>query len=144
MHLYCLYCIYCSDRGNCYFTGQYSTQTTMWQMIDLSSYIDSFLIDSQLVRFNLSAWLGGIDYQNDCALVSLFFQDQFNQTIGNGTQIGPVLAADRGNETSLLFRQTNGLIPIGAYTIIVVVRISFTTGNRNNGDIDNISVTLYS
>ena len=107
----------------------------MWQTIDLNNYADRYLIDNQLVKYNLSAWLGGYTNQNDNVVVSLLFQDQFNQTIGNGTQIGPVFAIDRGNKTSLLFRQTNGLIPIGAYTIIVVVRISFTTGNRNNGDL---------
>ena len=143
MHLYCLYCIYCSDRGNCYFTGQLSKETTMWQTIDLNNYIDSYLIDNQLVKYNLSAWLGGYQNQNDCALVSLFFQDQFNQTIGNGTQIGPVLAADRGNVNSLVFRQTNGLVPIGTRFFEILVTITLASGSYNNGNVDNIKVTLY-
>jgi len=116
----------------------------MWQTIDLNNYADRYLIDNQLVKYNLSAWLGGYTNQNDNVVVSLLFQDQFNQTIGNGTQIGPVFAIDRGNKTSLVFRQTTGLVPIGAYSLGVWVRIVVLSGPYNNGDVDNINIFLYS
>ena len=115
----------------------------MWQTIDLSSYIDSFLIDNQLVRFNLSAWLGGYGDQDDRAKVTLFFYDQFNQTIGAGISIGPVFAIGRGNVTSLVFRQTNGLVPIGTRFFEILVTLTLAAGSFNNGEVDNIRVTLY-
>ena len=99
--------MYFSDRGNCYFAGQRSAQTAMWQNIDLNNYVDPFLIDSQTVRFNLSAWIGGWGNQNDAAIVSLDFYDHFNQRIAN-----------RAGQTSLLFRQTSGLIPGGTRIVL--------------------------
>ena len=51
----------------------------MRRTIDLSGYMDSFLIDNQLVRFNLSAWLGGYGDQDDRAKVTLFFYDTLNK-----------------------------------------------------------------
>lgn len=116
----------------------------MWQIIDLTNYVDPFFIDSHLVNFNLSAWLGGFSNQDDNVRVTLTFTDQFNQTIGNGTSIGPVLAVDRGNVTLLVFRQTNGLVPTGSRFLTVFVTITRRSGTRNNGDIDNIAVILYS
>ena len=89
------------------FCWQRSAQTAMWQNIDLNNYVDPFLIDSQTVRFNLSAWIGGWGNQNDAAIVSLDFYDHFNQRIAN-----------RAGQTSLLFRQTSGLIPGGTRIVL--------------------------
>jgi len=50
----------------------------MWQTIDLNNYVDSGLIDTHTVKFNLSAWMGGYLVQDDNARVSLSFIDQFN------------------------------------------------------------------
>lgn len=115
----------------------------MWQTINLSNYVDSFLIDSQVVNYNLSAWLGGYGSQDDNVMISLIFADQYNQTIGSGVSIGPVLAIDRGNQTGLVFRQTNGLVPMGTRFMTVLVTITCLAGPFNNGDVDNIVVVLY-
>jgi len=115
----------------------------MWQTIDLNNYVDPFLIDSSIVRFNLSAWIGGLDFQDDAAVVSLIFLDQFNQIIGNRTSIGPILIIDRGGLTSLLFRQANGLVPVSTRSFTVIVAIIRAAGTVNNGNVDNISVSLY-
>ena len=115
----------------------------MWQTIDLNNYVDSGLIDTYTVKFNLSAWLGGFSLQNDNAIVSLTFINQFNQNIGSGVTIGPVLAIDRGSLTSLLFRQTQGLVPVGTRFITVTVTITSLTPPTSNVDVDNIAVVLY-
>jgi len=132
-----------SDRGNCYFAGQNSALTSMWQTIDLTNYADPDLIDTQALKFNLSAWIGGYDAENDNAKISLTFLDQLNQTISSGITIGPVLAGARGNQIALLFRQTQGFVPAGTRFITVTVTITRTAGTIANGDVDNIALVLY-
>jgi hypothetical protein len=69
----------------------------MWQTINLTNFADSPLIDTQVVKFNLSAWLGGYDIQDDNAMVSITFRNQTNHVLVNGITIGPVLP--RSNDT---------------------------------------------
>jgi len=132
-----------SDRGNCFFFGQISTTTSMWQTVNLTNTIDPHLIDNHVVKFNLSAWIGGWSSQNDNAQVSVIFFDQTNQIIGSQTTIGPVLAADRGSQSSLLFRQANDYVPIGARSFTVIVLITCSVSPSNDGSIDNIGIYLY-
>jgi hypothetical protein len=114
----------------------------MWQTVDISS-IPSYLIDSQTVWFNFSAWLGGFNSQDDNAQALLIFYNQTNQQVGNSITIGPVLAYDRGYITAMVFRQTNGLVPVGARSFIVIVTITCVFPTTADGDIDNIAVVLY-
>ena len=107
------------------------------------TYMNPLLIDSHTVWFNFSAWIGGYLDQDDNAQLSLTFFNQTNQQIGNSTTLGPVLSADRGNITSLLFRQVNGLVPIGARSFTVLATITRLFGTTNDGDIDNIALLLY-
>ncbi|CAF1470166.1 unnamed protein product [Adineta ricciae] len=131
-----------SDRGNCHFYGQISSTTTMWQKRNFTSYFYS-LIDNQTVRFNFSAWIGGYSYQDDYAQALLVFYNQSNQMIGNITAIGPVRASDRGDITSLLFRQANGSVPSGTRSFETFVQFIRTSGTYHNGAIDNIVLILY-
>lgn len=117
--------------------------TTMWQTVNLTNTIDPLLIDNYTVHFNLSAWLGGWSSQNDNAQVSVSFADQTNHVIGTQTTIGPVLAAARGSQSSLLFRQANGLVPVGTRSLTVLVTITCITPTSNDGDVDNIGIYLY-
>jgi hypothetical protein len=109
----------------------------------MTGSINPSFIDSQVLWFNFSAWIGGYESQDDNAEASLTFTNQANQQVGNITTLGPVLAADRGNISSLVFRQANGLVPIGARSFIVVVTMNRVSGEYNDGDIDNIAVVLY-
>jgi hypothetical protein len=134
---------YFSNRGNCYFFGGGPSNSRMWQTINLTSTISPLLIDNNTVWFNLSAWIGGFENQDDNARVTLTFTNQANVIVGSTTTIGPILAADRGNVTSLLFRQANGLIPISARSFTVSVLMTFVIGGNTDADIDNIAVVLY-
>lgn len=115
----------------------------MWQTINLTNYVSAQLIDSQTVRFNLSAWLGSYGNQDDNAMVTLTFTDQLNQIIGSQASVGPVLANDRANQTSLIFRQNNGVVPSSTRFLTVVVTITRVQGPMDNGDADNVGVFLY-
>lgn len=115
----------------------------MWQTIALNNYIDPSLIDNQTVRVNLSAWIGGLNIQDDNAVVSLIFHDQFNHIRGNQTRIGPVLSIDRSNETSLIFLQANSLVPVGTRSFTVFVEMFLIVGTYINAGVDNIIVSLY-
>ncbi|CAF3094170.1 unnamed protein product [Rotaria sp. Silwood2] len=129
--------------GRCLFYGQTSANTSMWQTINLTDYADSSLIDSETVKFNLSAWLGGYVHHNDRAAVSLTFDDQANHMVGNVTSIGPVDNVDRSNVTSFLFQYTTGLVPAGARSVTVLVVITRAIGPINDGYADDIGVFLY-
>ena len=115
----------------------------MWQTVDLSRYIDSYFLDNQIAKYNLSAWIGGYLDEDDCSTVFLTFFNQSGHVINRSIQIGPVMIVDRGNETRLMFRQAQGLVPIGTRFFNVEVIFSRLAGTMNNGDIDNIAVTLY-
>ncbi|CAF0797949.1 unnamed protein product [Adineta ricciae] len=132
-----------NERGLCYIMGYQSAMTSMWQTINLTNQVDSGLLDSQTVKFNLSAWLGGITVQNDSAVIDLTFLDQNNQMVGSIARIGPVLAADRGNISSFIPKQTSGFVPSGARSATVLVNITRYTGTNNNGDVDNMNFYLY-
>ncbi|CAF1049681.1 unnamed protein product [Adineta steineri] len=132
-----------SNRGKCHFYGGWSAVSTMWQAGNMTISINARLIDNQEVRFNFSAWIGGYLYQDDNAQVSLTFLNQSNQNVGNSTILGPVLAIDRDNITSLLFRQATGLVPVGARAFIVQVTMKLVAGSDNDGDVDNIALLLY-
>jgi hypothetical protein len=137
--------VFISNCGQCYFMGKVSVSTSMWQTIDLTNKVNSLLIDSQTIRYNLSAWLGGIQNQDDNAVVSLSFFDSNSQLIvmGNSINIGPIFTADRGSQSSLIYQQTDGLVPIGTRSMLVCVTLTRTTGVVNNGGIDNIALVLY-
>lgn len=115
----------------------------MWQTIDLTQYVDESLIDSGIVNFNLSAWLGGYTSQDDSARISLDFYDASRQYVGNQTTIGPVLSSDRLLSTSLLARSATGSIPVGARTVTLLVTMIRDTGTLNSADVDNIGLYLY-
>ncbi|CAF1158809.1 unnamed protein product [Adineta steineri] len=132
-----------SDRGQCYFYGQVSASTSMWQTINLINEVSPLLIDSQTVKFNLSAWIGGCTTQDDTTIVSLTFNDANNTMAGNITSIGPVYAVDRSNITSLIFQQANDFVPIGTRSMTVFVTIIRSYGTTNQGSVDDIALFLY-
>ncbi|UJR18827.1 hypothetical protein I4U23_021955 [Adineta vaga] len=131
-----------NDRGQCHFYAQISSITTMWQKRNFTSFFHS-LIDNQTVWFNFSAWIGGRGENDDNSQASVMFFDKFNQMTGNISTIGPVLASDRSNITSLIFRQKGGRVPNGTRSFQIFVKFTRTGGTYNNGAIDNISFILY-
>ncbi|UJR17621.1 hypothetical protein I4U23_004517 [Adineta vaga] len=131
-----------NNRGRCHFYAQIAAVTSMWQYVNMTPEINPVLIDNQTVYFNFSAWLGGYGAQNDNAQVSLTFINQFNVKVGTTITLGPVLGIDRSSKTSLILRQANGIIPVGARYFIVTVIQTVAMGPANDGDVDNIILYL--
>lgn len=115
----------------------------MWQTINLTSFTDPILIDGLTVKFNLSAWLGGYQGQNDRPAVYLTFRDQNNQTVGNMTKLGPVTDIVRSSVTKFLFEEETGLVPVGARLATVMVVITRSLGPINDGYVDGVNLFLH-
>ena len=115
----------------------------MWQTVTMAPSINVSLIDNHRIGFNFSAWIGGYRTQDDNAAASLTFLDQGSQKVGNTVTLGPVMAMDRQNITSLIFQQTNGLVPAGARSFLAIITMTCLQPIDNDGCIDNIAVLLY-
>ncbi|CAF1374011.1 unnamed protein product [Adineta steineri] len=105
--------LFTCNRGNCYFYGQNTGNSAMWQYVNMTSTINAVLIDSHTVYYNFSAWLGGWQGDRDSAQASLTFYNQTNQTMGSTVALGPVTHTDRADITSLLYREADGIVPVG-------------------------------
>jgi hypothetical protein len=93
--------------------------------------------------FRLSGWLGGYDGQDDNAVLSVTFKDARKATIGTTTAIGPVLAADRGYISSLVYREATGAVPTGAKSVVVTLTMTrVPPGVYNDGYADNLALVL--
>lgn len=115
----------------------------MWQTVNLTEYVDAILIDSSLIKFNLSAWMGGILNQDDSAEIVLTFFNGTNQFINNSTRFRPILAVNRGGITRLMPRVTSGEVPVKARSLTLLVSMTRYVGSWNNGDVDNIALHFY-
>ncbi|MGQ4514645.1 NHL domain-containing protein [Streptomyces sp. DW26H14] len=117
------------------------TVTTASQTIDLGK-----LGDIAGKHVALSASLGGYGNQNDATTLSAAWEDADGNAVGDGqdavTTVGPVLAVDRGDFSSMIPRRGYGTVPVGAAK--VVVTLTFTMGGAGNNDAnaDNLSLVI--
>ena len=109
------------------------------QVIDLSS--GASFIDTGASAFSLSAYLGGYSGQGDNAVLRISFLDGLNGLL-NQVSLGPVTNADRDYVTGLLFRSTDGFVPIGARSVNVDLLMTRLDGSYNDGYADNLSLVL--
>jgi hypothetical protein len=99
-------------------------------------------IDKGGVRACLSGYLGGPRSWPQYAIrVDLEFLDEDGSTIGK-LRIGPVTAAHRGSETTLLRRAAERAVPRGTRQVRVVIAAQSTVGGPVYGYADNIAVGL--
>ena len=79
------------NRGTKFFSGGPNNASSLaYQVIQVPS--DAFTaIDAGTVRYDLSAWLGGVTIQDDNANLKVFFISVSDATLGS-LLIGPVLA----------------------------------------------------
>jgi hypothetical protein len=98
-------------------------------------------IDDGDVSYTLHGWLGGWEGQDDHAIVTVGFQDATGGALGTAT-LGPVLAADRSNDTELLERSTRSQVPKGTRTLQVTVVMTRTEGSTNDGYLDDLSLVF--
>ena len=93
------------------------------------------------VRAKLSGYLGGFDSQNDNMVVKAALRNADKDVLKTLT-IGPVLAADRGNETKLLFRKISSSVPKSTHSIRITQIAKRTEGTYNDGYSDNVSFVM--
>ncbi|MGI8743983.1 MAG: PEP-CTERM sorting domain-containing protein [Bryobacteraceae bacterium] len=102
------------------------------------------LIDTGLVPYTLSAYLGGYFDQRDNAMFTAIFENAGMASLGS-TTIGPVLLADRFDPnvgysvTGLFPRSATGLIPMGTRTIDFKLVLTGIDGHQDDGYADNLS-----
>jgi hypothetical protein len=128
------------DRGKNYFYGGESQRASAWQDI----YVEPatrLIDDKNEVDYALSGWLGGIERQNDSAVVTAEFRDWSGKALGSA-QIGPVTAAQRKATTMLVQQSKSGALPAGTRYIRVTITSTRTDGSTNDGEVDNVALVL--
>lgn len=135
-----------ADRGANFFAGGPITGEAFIfvssgeQLLDISNAAS--LIDTGMISFTLSGYLGGFLDQRDNALFTASFMSGPN-TLGSST-IGPVLLADRASATGLFAESTNGFIPAGTRLIDFKLVMNGIDGAQNDGYADNLSFIVRS
>jgi hypothetical protein len=79
--------------------------------------------------------------QDDGATLTATFLDANNQPLGQAS-IGTVSAAERNDQTGLLQRQADGLLPAGTRQIRLHLKFTRTEGAYNDGYADNLELSL--
>jgi hypothetical protein len=129
-----------TDRGMSFLGGgPNAPASSLAQTIDVKRC--GAAIDTGTISYALSGWLDGWQGQDDHTIVTVDFQDATGSTLGTAS-IGPVLAADRSNDTGLFQRSTGSRVPKGKRTLQVAVAMTRTEGSSNDGYLDNLSLVF--
>lgn len=123
-----------ADRGAKMFAGL-GAAAVGYQTLDLGT------TTTQAIGFELSGWLGGWSNQQDNALFFVQFLDEFGNEVG-GSALGPVMPADRNNQTGLFFREVDGFVPIGTSKLSFWLSMERLGGGDNDGYADNLAFVL--
>jgi Ca2+-binding RTX toxin-like protein len=111
------------------------------QKIDVSAAAPE--IDAGKVSVELRAHLGGSLTDGDNAKVTAALTDEPGDTTYSMLEIGPVTAADRADQTTLLPRSVAARVPAGTRRITLLVTMTrMAGGGYNDGYADNIALTL--
>ncbi|MFI0720662.1 hypothetical protein [Streptomyces sp. NPDC021224] len=119
------------------------TVTTATQTIDLAP-----LGDVAGKPFALAASLGGYANQDDATSVSATWEDSEGNPVDDGTSrpavttLGPVMAADRGDTSSMLPRSHYGTVPDGATRVVVTLTFTMGGAGHNDANADNLSLVV--
>ncbi|MFG6415153.1 PEP-CTERM sorting domain-containing protein [Roseateles sp. DC23W] len=125
-----------ADRGSKMFAG-FGGQTAGFQVVELG------VLAGQALHYDLSGWLGGWQTQGDNALLYVSFLDTVGNEIGFAS-IGPVMPADRGNQTGLFLRGASGLLPTQTTSLMFSLSMERQGGGDNDGYADNLSFVVTS
>jgi hypothetical protein len=126
------------ERRANFFVGG-TTNSLVTQQIDLTSI--SAKIDSAVIGYTLTGWLGGTGSQDDAVTLTAAFLDAEGNLIGTN-RIGPVEPLDRGGVTRMLRCEANGSLPRGCR--FIDFSLSFTSVTSPNSALaDNLSFILH-
>lgn len=124
------------DRGAYLFAGV-GAQAAGFQTIALGD------LSGQALHYDLTGWLGGWQAQGDNALLWVSFLDGADNEIGHAS-IGPVMPADRNNQTGLFFQSASGDLPTGTVSLMFSLSMERQGGGDNDGYADNLSFVVSS
>ena len=127
--------------GNNFFAGGPDTGvSTASQNISIADLAST--VDSGMIAFVLSGYLGGFDTQPDNLSVGATFLNAANAVLSS-SKIGPVSNADRqGNSRLLLVTTGATLVPVGARVVQISMTATRLEGTYNDGYADNLSLQL--
>ncbi len=128
-----------ANHGDNFFAGGPSAGAGGTQTIDLSSLATS--IDTGNIQYDFSADLGGYLNQGDQATVEADFLDQSFHLLSQ-VFLGPVTAADRGNQTGLLHRDATAMVPANTRQVELFIVMTTVNGPYNDSYVDNVSLVL--
>ncbi|HEX3356403.1 MAG TPA: SdrD B-like domain-containing protein, partial [Tepidisphaeraceae bacterium] len=131
-----------SNRGKNFFAGGPNGNSAMIQLINVSSQATA--IDAKKIHFTLSGWLGGFGTDQDHVTVQTLFLDSSGHAINAKSPaiIGPVTAADRGNDTKLISKSVTDVLPTGTRNVRIGVFFERLDGVYNDAYADNFSFVL--
>lgn len=122
-----------------HFAGGNAGTSTARQSLDLG--FAGSAISGAGAFYQLSGYLGGYATQTDHMTLSVTFKGAGNQVLG-ASLLGPVTAADRGNQTAMLLREVVGFVPAGTVSADLLLQSNRTGGTSNDGYADELSFSL--
>ncbi|HMK96292.1 MAG TPA: hypothetical protein VK425_02035 [Acidimicrobiales bacterium] len=126
------------NRGKNYFYGgPDAAKSTGTQLISVPRAGVSY----GRIIYNVSAWLGGYDGQEDDTVMYVIFEGTTGAALST-VLLGPVTEAQRRGESELLYRHKSGLVPAATQTIKVELVMTRYQGSDNDGLADNLSLVL--
>ncbi len=128
--------------GKNYFSGgPQNGSSSATQTISLAGLASA--IDSGGLIAKLSGYLGGFDNQDDSTTLTAVFRASGGGSLGS-VSIGPVLSADRGNVSQLVFRLNTAAIPAGTRSVEITLVATQTNPAYNDGYADNLGFEVTS
>ena len=128
------------NRGTNFFAGGPNTAfSSAYQIIDVGAAATE--INGGTAQAELSGYLGGWSSQDDNTTLTATFWNQSSNTLGQ-VFIGPVFAAERGDNTAFIFHTATAAVPTGTRYIKVEMDMNREEGSYDDGMADNLSLVL--
>ncbi|PAX60192.1 PEP-CTERM sorting domain-containing protein [Brunnivagina elsteri CCALA 953] len=128
------------NRGkNLFFGGANRSSSSGSQLLNLTDL--AAIVDTGKGAYDLGAWLGGYTTDSDNVLLSLDFLNQDGLSLGK-TSIASPTPEERNNTTGLLFKSTQGILPVGSRQVNVTLNMNYVRGRVNDAYADKLSFVV--
>ncbi|MDH6115312.1 hypothetical protein P3T36_006722 [Kitasatospora sp. MAP12-15] len=128
-----------ASPGNAFFDGGSTATASMTQNVSVADHAGQIAAGN--LPYTLSAWIGGYATQGDNAGLTATFLSSSGASLGTAT-LAPVTAAQRGNQTELLYQSATGTVPAATASVKFTVNFTRQAGTGDDGYIDNIAMTF--
>ncbi len=128
-------------RSDRFFAG--GPGTTVSAVRQQDDVPDSFRspIDAGMVKFNLSAYLGGFASQTDSATLSVSFIGADFQVLGK-VSLGPITPLERDGKTGLFAVEASDYVPAATKYLYIDLEFHRNEGDYNDGYADSLELIL--